>query len=230
MAATLLQLRDQLILDAGIEGNPKFPTPRLNRLINLAQRYVQTELNGLGMKKWEKKATIGTMTAAAFASASNNVKTASLPTDMLETPSSILFLEITGATSTGLAYEVDKDRFLEQLNNTYLAPTEKQPIFMRLANLMYIAPSTSASGSVHYYKAIPDLSADGDSTEIPVEFEEFIIKKARMEVDLVLGKLQEKEQASAQLSRDLSAAYEKFLGKQVELNRGNTRDNKAKLQ
>lgn len=224
MGATLLQIRDQIIIDAGIEGNPKFPSLRLNRLVNLAQRRVQTQLNGLGMRKWESSDSL-TLSAGTFNNV--NIKTAPLSTDcpnMLESPNSIIFIECTGVSSSGLAYEIDKDRFAEQLANTYLAPVEKQPIFMRLAQKIYIAPATVATATAYYYKAVTDLSADADATEIPLEFEEFIIKNVIIEIDYVLGKIADKNSAQNQLSNEIAQAYEKFLGKQTELNRTRTKE------
>lgn len=230
MSATLLQLRDQLIIDAGVEGDPKFPIPRLNRLLNLAQRYVQTELNGLGSKKFEVSAALS-LSTSSFVGASN-VKRAAIPTNLLESPSSILFIDCNdGSTNYGIAYEVDKDRFLEQISNTYLVSTVKQPIFMRLANYIWLFPLGITSATVYYYKAITDLSSDGDATEIPSEFEEYILKKAKLEVDSILGKVQEKEMASMEIQKDLASAYQKFLEKQQpEQNRASQQNVKSKFQ
>jgi hypothetical protein len=229
--ATLLTLRDQLIIDAGVEGDPKFPTPRLNRLINLAQKYVQTELNGLGSKKFEANDNL-TLNSTIFAGVSLK-RSALLGSDcpnILETPSSVLFVDCNDGSDYGVAYEVDKDRFLEQISNTFLTSTAKQPIFMRLANYIWIAPSAITTAKAYYYKTIANLSSDSDVTEIPAEFEEYIIKKAKLEIDTILGKIQEKELAGSELQRGLQSAYEKFLTKQVEPNRAAQQDVKSKLQ
>ena len=229
MSATLLQLRDQCIIDAGIEGEPKFPTTRLNRMINLAQRYVQTNLNGLGIKKWEASDSL-TLAAGGFVGTS--IKKSDLSVDcpnMLESPNSIIFIDITaGAAEYGLAYEIDVKNFKEQLGNTYLAPVYSSPVFMRLANFIYLAPSTISIATAYYYKAITDLASDSVATEIPIEFEDFIIKKVVLDIDNILGKLQDKELAQRQLEKDINATYEKFLGKQQELNRIKSND-KVKL-
>lgn len=233
MAATLLQLRDQIIIDAGISGHHLFPTARLNRMINLAQRYVQTQLNGLGMKKWE---ATDSLTLASVTFSGEATKRASLSTDcpnMLESPNSIIMIEALALISAveyyGIAVEVDPKLFEEQLKNTYLAPTTSKPIFTRLANYIYIAPSTVTSATAYYYKAVTDLSSDSATTEIPLEFEDFIIKKVVVDIDDILGKLQDKELAQNQIEKDIRATYEKFLGKQAESNRVKNND-KAKLQ
>jgi hypothetical protein len=236
MSATLLELRDQLIIDTGVQGNPQFPTGRLNRLLNLAQRYIQTELNGLGMKKWETAQDIsGGLTGATFSGVS--VKTVDIGSTyflhMLESPDSILFLDCSGVEEevqyNGIAYAVDVSRFQEQVSNTYLAPTLKKPVFTRLANKVWIAPSIVTSATAYYYKAITDMTSDVSTTEIPIEFEGFLLKKAVLEVEQILGKLDEKELKMRQLEKDIASAYQKFLGKQVEQQRESIKQ-KQKLQ
>lgn len=230
--ATLKQLRDQIIIDAGISGQPLFPTTRLDRMINLAQRYVQTNLNGLGMKKWEASDSL-TLTATPRGFAGHDVEIANLSTDcpnMLESPNSIIFIQTEDdAGACGLAYEIDVKSFQEQLENTYLAPTLAKPVFMRLANKLFIAPYSVDSAIAYYYKAVTDLSSDSSTTEIPLEFEDFIIKKVVLDIDDILGKSQDKELAQRSLEKDIQATYEKFLGKQNELNRIKIND-KVKLQ
>lgn len=230
--ATLKQLRDQIIIDAGISGQPLFPTTRLDRMINLAQRYVQTNLNGLGMKKWEASDSL-TLTATPRGFAGHDVEIANLSTDcpnMLESPNSIIFIQtVDDANNYGIAYEIDVKSFQEQLENTYLAPTLAKPAFMRLANKLFIAPYSVESAIAYYYKAVTDLSSDSSTTEIPLEFEDFIIKKVVLDIDDILGKSQDKEAAQRSLEKDIQATYEKFLGKQNELNRIKIND-KVKLQ
>ena len=231
--ATLKELRDQCIIDSGVAGQPLFPTTRLDRMINLGQRYVQTSLNGLGMKKWESSDEL-TLVAGTFGGIS--LKKSNLATDcpgMLESPNSIIFIETVGspfdAYTVSIAYEVDPKSFNEQLNNTYLVPTLTKPVFIRLANYIWIAPSTIMVATAYYYKGVADLTSDSAVTEIPLEFENFIIKKVVLDIDDILGKLQDKELAQRQLEKDIQATYETYLGKQAELNRLRVTD-KAKLQ
>lgn len=265
MSSKLVEIRDQIIIDAGIEGNTKFPIPRLNRMITLAERYVQTELASLGFKKWEKVLTVTisggvadglVITGQKFNSATDNVGTISIPftdgaitylDDLLESPSSILFIDckyvLVAASSYGLAKEVDKDGFKSKLINSFYVPTKSEPIFMRLNNKIWIAPLTDAASSyvlnqvdVYYYKVITDISviispatdADQNTTEIPIEFEEFIIKKVKMEIDAILERLNDKVSTSNQLQKEITEAYQKFIGKQKELNRANVRDAQIK--
>ena len=232
MAATLLQLRDQIIIDAGVSANPLFPIARLNRMINLAQRYVQTNLNGLGMKKWETSDAL-TLTPTLTAFAGVNAQVSNLSTDcpnMLESPNSILFITtLDSSANYGIAYEVEIKAFQEQLLNTYLAPTTLKPVFMRLVNKIYLFPADIASAVAYYCKAVTDLSSDSGTTEIPLEFEDFVIKKVVLDIDDILGKIQDKQIAEVSLEKDIRSSYEKYLGKQAESNRIKITD-KVKLQ
>lgn len=232
--ATLLQLRDQIIKSAGIQGFAEFPTVYLNRLINLAQRYVQTELNGLGMKKWEKEqAVTAGLTAAAFGSSTNNVKTVIIGStyfpNMIESPKSIKFIMVNDVSNYGIAYEVGEERFFAIISNTYSTPSVKEAVFMRLAGKVYLAPTGITAAIAFYYQVITDLASDGDITEIPLEFEEYIIKKVVAEINFELGKIQDKQLAENQIRSEIQVAYEKFLGKQAEINRPKINE-RAKLQ
>ena len=229
MSATLAELRDQIVIDANVQGNPLFPVTRLNRIINLAQRSIQTELNGLGMKKWEAMIDLSAgMRSSTFVG--RNVLT--IPVDdahfpqMLESPRSVIFMECSDGTGHGLAYEVDLDRFKEQLENSWLEPTVASAVFMRLANRILFAPHTVNTLTAYYYRAIEDLAEDTDETTIPVEFEEYVIKKAVAEIDGILGNLDAKQLKTKQIQSDIASAYQKFLEKQGEkgrLSRENTR-------
>ena len=58
MPTTLLNMRNQLEIAYKISGDPNFVPGVLNLLINQAQRSVQIQLNGLGIKKWEAMASL----------------------------------------------------------------------------------------------------------------------------------------------------------------------------
>lgn len=230
--ATLKEYRDQCIIDSGVSGNPLFPILRLNRMINLAQRYVQTNLNGLGMKKWETSDELTLSASTTFSG--GGVRKSSLAVDcpnMLESPNSIMFIATTdsGTSTDAIAYEVDRKNFQDQLLNTYLSPTEKKPIFMRLANFIYLAPSTIDTATAYYYKAVADLTSDSSSTEIPLEFEELVIKKVVLEIEAILGKIQDKVVATQQLEKDIQTTYEKYIGKQAQVGAVKTTE-KARLE
>ena len=229
MSSTLLQLRDQIILDAQIEGSPDFPIARLNRIINFAQRYVQTQLNGLGMKKWESSDSLS-LTNRTWVGLS--VGTANLSSDcsnMLEMPGSIKYIHcVDGSSNDGLAKELDDRRFYEIVSNTYTAPTVAEPAFMRLAQRIYIYPAPTTA-TAYYYKAITDLSSNTDTTEIPVEFEEFIVKRSVLEVDDIKGKLQDKELALRQLDKEIRETHERHFMKLASMQEVSKKDN-AKLQ
>jgi len=57
---TLLNYREQIQLDYKVDGDPNFPGSRILVFINQAQRFVQMQLNGLGIKRWERKSQFTT--------------------------------------------------------------------------------------------------------------------------------------------------------------------------
>ena len=181
---TLLNFTDLIKVERPeIRQNANFPRAVLVRLVNDAQKYVQVQLAHLGIKQWE---ATDSLTLSASTLASQNVKTAPLSTDcpsrLFEGRDAVKYIETTGVTSNGIAKYVDDDVLVENLRNSYLAPTELEPIFSRKNNLLIIAPSTITAATAVYYKAITDLSTDADLTTIPENYEEFIIKRALIEI------------------------------------------------
>ncbi|MFA5715245.1 MAG: ubiquitin-activating E1 FCCH domain-containing protein [Candidatus Paceibacterota bacterium] len=157
MAASLKDFRDQIILDANIGGSANFGDPRLLRIINLAQRYVQAQLNGLGFKKWETSRSVTLFNSFFAGTAIKTFGMNNLP-NMLESPRSIFFMEVSDGISHGIALPKDPIEFRDNIMNKYSLPSIKDSIFIRLANNIYLAPSTITGAVVYYYKTINDLS------------------------------------------------------------------------
>jgi hypothetical protein len=221
MGTTLKKLRDQVARKAGIVGNAQFPETRVNQIVNLAQRYVQIALCGLGMKKWETYQVITAgLTAEAFKSGTSNVKTVEIDSTyfprLLESPKSIKLIEVDDTTNYGIAKEVDEHIFADLLGDSYSTPTVNNPIFMRLSNKIYLAPLAITTAKAHFFQSVGDLSSDSSETIIPFEFEEFIIRKAVMEIDEVLGKISNKQLASSQLDNELKTVYSQFTLRDME--------------
>lgn len=211
---TLLEIRDQVKIDAGVLGNKDFPNVRLDNMINLAQRYVQTELNGLGMKKWETS-VVTTTTQGAFHSQDDSVTfLLSELTNMLESPKPIKTLQVYDGTTLGYAVEKSVEEFAECTRNSYLTPSIRDSVFVRLINKVWVAPGSITDITAFYYDKIAELTSDSDVSEMPDEFIEQVIKKVVLEIDLITGKLQKKEQAIAQLTKDIDSAFQKFLVKE----------------
>lgn len=231
MAATLKQLRDKIILDRPkLIGHVDFPDARLNKEINLAQRYVQSEIAGIGFYKWQtSNAVTGGLTAGTHAG--SNVKTVTINAtyfpNMLETPKSIRHFDISDGTTNGIAREVAEENLQEKLSNTFGAPTLKQGCFTRMDNTIILAPSTITTATAHYYKIVTDLTTDADVTEIPTEFESFVIKKVLIEVDDIMGDLNNKASAVQQLANDIQATYQGIANR---MNTTAQKKNEARLQ
>ena len=214
--ATLTQLRKQIEIDAGVIADAKFPRVRLLRIINLAQRFVQTQLGGLGFQKWVVTQTVTAgLTAAKFSSGTNNVKKIAIDAtyfpNLLEFPKSIKFIEVNDGTNYGEAFEVDEDEFGYSLRNVFLQPSVKDAKFMRLAGSVWLAPVGITVATAYYYKAITDLSADADTTAIPLEFEDQLIKRAVAEIDGINGKLADKQNLLNEISKEIADAYRSTL-------------------
>lgn len=194
-----------------IRANADFPKAVIVRLINDAQKFVQVQLAHLGIKQWE---ATDSLTLSSGTLAGSNVKTAPLATDcpsrLFEGRDAVKYIETTGVSNNGIARYVDDDLFIENLRNSYLVPTESEPIFTRKNNLLCLAPSTITAATAVYYKSITDLSSDSDTTSIPENYEEFIVKRALIEVDSILEKLQNKVEAINQLSKDIKDSFQSF--------------------
>lgn len=209
---TLKQLSDLMRVERPeIRSNPDFPQAVITRLVNDAQKFVQVQLAHLGIKQWE---ATDSLTLSSGTLAGSNVKTAPLATDcpsrLFEGRDAIKYIETTGVEDNGIAHYVDDDVFLDNLRNTYLGPTELEPIFTRKNNLLLVAPSSITAATAVYYKSVTDLGADSDATTIPENYEEFIVKRALIEVDSVLQKLNNKVEAINQLSKDIKDSFNSF--------------------
>lgn len=231
MSASLLQLKDSVALRAGVMGHPDFPYTRLREYINLAQRFVQAKLNGLGMKQWETSYDISVdLTVESFMGLDNvagcDISATTFP-NMLESPKSILYIDLSAGGQSGVAREVDSKRFHEQTHNAFLKPSVTRPIFTRIANKIYIAPFAEYTQAMaYYYRIVTDLITNESITEIPPEFEEYIIKKAVIDIKTDLGVPAEpKDEVSKQIALD----YEKFYGK-LQAEKIHSKDRSSKLQ
>lgn len=218
MSVSLLNLREQIKLDYKISGDADFPAARLNLLINQAQRFVQMQLNGLGIKRWETSISFtgGTLPAAAFLSTANNVKSVPISslTNLAESPNAIRFIQTVGGTTWNQAKEVNEAFVNEHLGNSLNTPSLADSIFWRSDGTVYIAPSTVTTAIIHFYKVVTDLSGDSDATEIPVEFTEHIVKRAGIDIETIRGNIQDKENEIVGLSNSITGAWQKFLEKQ----------------
>jgi len=281
MGLSLTSYRDQIVNDSDVKADPNFGITRLNRIVNLAQRYVQAQLNGLGFKKFETSMPV-TLIAGTFVGQAILKFGIDALVNMLESPRSILFIDVTDGTKFGLANPVDANRFKDQLVNTYSTPTILDPAFTRLANVVLLAPSSITSATVYYYKVIRDLTdavtnisnavagsgivtitstnhglSNGDivtitgvsgmvdlnstwmvmvlssntftvplttvlgysyggsftvNSQIPMEFEDFVIRKAVMDIKFDKGQITDKTSAMSEYNNDLTNIFNKFYG------------------
>ena len=174
---TFRQMIDKTILDAGILEDEIFPEARVKEELNLAQRAIQVKLNGLGLKKWETSSSpsVSNTTWAGY-----NVSYVSIPTDMLE--GNNIVNAVTSATGgNGYATMIDESKFYERIKNTYLIPTAKYPVMVRLDQKLYFFPRPT-SVSLVYRKYLPTLTSDSDVSGLPLEYHDLMVQKAVLEI------------------------------------------------
>lgn len=239
--ATLIQIRDQLIIDANVLGDPMFQKARLNRIINEAQYYVQKELANLGIKGWEDSDSPA-ISAAVFGSYGNNTWSFTLASmksnvpDYLECKHPILYINLTCLTAEMLAFaiarEVEPKRFLDMIQNTYLSPgwtvgsSKNEAIFTIADNVVYISPyviasQTSLTAKVFYRKRVAELTTDAGVSEIPNEFIPLVIQKGIVDIKEIKKELNDKQIAMAELKSDITSTFEKYKGQTIETEEDN---------
>ncbi len=211
MGQTLVQLRDEIYADIPqILGHEKFPQARINRYINEGQWFVQVELNGLGMKKWEKT---GSLTLAPATIAGLSVQQAAVPPDLLESPTSIMMIDCGTGIAPGPGIEMRQ--IVANWGNSFMVPTSAQPAFCRAANMINIFPATISAATAYYLGALVALVADTDPCQIPTEFEKFVIEHAESSVRRSLGTLQDMKVAEAEIAKNIEEQYQKFLSREA---------------
>lgn len=211
--ATRLELRDLIKgKRPQIINNVDFTNPLLNELINQGQRFVQLNLAHLGIKEWE---ATDSLTLSSGTRAEQNVKTAPLSTDcpnrLFDDERAIKYIDCAGTVNSnyqGFAFYVDDEVFLNRLRNSFQAPTDVEPIFTRYNQLIVLTPSSILTAIAHYYKQVADMTTDGANTEIPEMYEEHIIKRVLVDIDDILGKLQNKQADLQQLTADLQQTFQ----------------------
>lgn len=204
------QIREYVATSARVIGNPDYPSTKLNAMIDLARKDMQVELMALGYKRW---VTSASLTLSAGSWGDESVKTATLPSDLLEGQNSIRTVKTTNGSVSGFGGEVDDVKFLEALTNSFSAPDVTKSVYMRLGNTIYIAPSSTTAATIYYEQSLPALTSDSDAHGLPLEYESSLIKRVVMEIDAELGRLQDKQLALSEWKQNLADAYRAVMAK-----------------
>lgn len=212
--STLKILRDLVFLDAKIESDPDFPPARIDYLINQSQRYVQSKLNRLGFKKFETTADL-VLSVTTFVGMTTKSAAITQLTGYMET-SPIKYINTSGmeiinginSMVHGQAFELPDEIFRERIISSISVPTLKYPKFMRTANFLHFYPYTITSAKAFYYRSLNDLTDDNDLTEIPIEFELFIVEKTVIDILNRKGVIQDMQKAVASLDRKIADKYQ----------------------
>jgi len=214
MALTLAQYRDLVSIGAHVEGHQDWPFVRLNLVINQALKFVQSKLNGLGYKKWEKSASLSLSASTIGAITTTR---AAIPTDLLESPRAIKMLDCTGATNNGSTNrEIEPERFEKVCSNTFEAPTERQAAYTRLNNYIHLFPSTITGAVIHYFAVLAELASDSATSDLPVEFEMYVVQKAINDVKAIQDPTLDISKMDAMISGAINSTFEDFLKTESE--------------
>lgn len=209
MALTLAQYRDLISIGAHVEGHQDWPVIRLNLIVNQALKFVQSKLNGLGYKKWEKS---GALSLSSSTIGAITTKRAAIPTDLLESPRAIKMLDCTDGSSTGSTNrELEAERFEEVCSNSFEAPTARQSAYTRLNNYVHIYPASITGATIHYFAVLAELSSDSDTSTLPVEFEMYVVQKGINDVRAIMDPTLDQSQLDAMISRAIGSTFEDFL-------------------
>ena len=117
----------------------------------------------------------------------------------------------------GRADEKSVRDFIDDLSNGMLSATLSSPEFMRLDNLVYIAPVAITIATVHYYRYVYPLILNTDVCEIPDDYIEFVVKRVCLQIDDVLNRIQNKDEKMVQLDKEIKDKYTDFTAKQNQL-------------
>lgn len=214
MALTLKQYRELISIGAHVEGHQDWPFIRLNLIVNQSLKFVQSKINGLGYKKWEKNAALSLSSSTIGAI---TTKRAAIPTDLLESPRGIKMLSCTGATNNGSTNrELDPERFEEVCSNSFEAPTERQAAYTRLDNYIHLYPSSITGATIHYFAVLAELSADADTSTLPVEFEMYVVQKGINDVKAIMDPTLDISKMDAMISGAIQSTFEDFLKTESE--------------
>ena len=213
--STLLNFKDQIKSDASIVGDKNFPDLLLTRYINLASRYVQSQLPEL-LKKWESSINCA-LTASLFSGI--NVKTFNLSTaipSLAEGKNAVRFIEVSDGVRFGVAYPIEDTLFYEEIRNSFLSPTIRQPKFSRMENTVVISPASVTTALTHYYRVVTDLVADTDVSEIPEIYDEMIIKAVLINISAVQKNIQVEQTEIQALDKTINDTFQKYAIKESE--------------
>lgn len=205
------QLRHQIILDAGVIGNPLWMGERITWLINQAQRELQLELIRKGYGNWIVIANQSLANTTALGIA---VSRGSLPKTYLKDLPPIA-LVTTVANSRPVSW-IDVANFVDIIRNPYSCPTSRQPIgFMDYTGGEFSVVVYPATGSItallQYHKQITDLVYNENATqsEIPIEHIPLLIKKVIAEIKVIsTGDERTKQAKLAEIDKRIKERYQ----------------------
>ena len=200
------ELRHQVVLDAGVLGNPMWGGERITNLLNQAQQWLQPLLVKSGSLNWLTESTDSFTNATLFGKAVSS--TPAPTTRLVDAP--IMFVR--HSTLTKPAREVDLNNFIEEVDNTVTKPSTTRAIFVLRGSTIFVYPQLSGgdtASQITYHKRVTDLVYDDESTqcEIPVEKQPILIERVVAQIISANGGEQIAQAKQAKIDKEL---VEKF--------------------
>ena len=103
--------------------------------------------------------------------------------------------------------KIEAKNFYEVVNNTVLAPTATNMLYVEMGSEIHIYPRGAETVTASYSVKITDMVYNNDSTdsEIPQESQYILIERVVMQIQSSLGGGQAK---SAEIDKDLASKYQ----------------------
>ncbi len=202
------ELREQVILDAGVLSDPFWQGTRITRMLNLAQNWLQLKLIKQGFKNWLKESAA--LTVANTTLLGHNTSSVALPTDILY---DMPIESAERSTATKPAKEIQLRNFDEIVVNGVFTPTVATSIFVIMDKVIHLYPRDVPNGTTsvkvtHTFR-VTDLVKDAATeSEIPIELQEILIDRVVMQIKSANGQEDIKQAKMAEIDKELSTKYQ----------------------
>lgn len=189
--ASLIEIRDKISINTGVEGSEFFPPLRLNDIINNSTIWLGTELVSFGVKRFETQANI---TSLLNNSDFGGTEVKSVELNEINFPGILLtqnplrFIEVRDNYSRkGIASEITSSLFDDLCKNEFTKPSINNSSFCIESGKVFIAPGTIVQATAHYNRKIIFAVNNTDQIDLPDYLTPFLVKKCVAEIRGILG-------------------------------------------
>ncbi|MBE2280282.1 MAG: hypothetical protein IAE91_07820 [Ignavibacteriaceae bacterium] len=189
--ASLIEIRDKISINTGVEGSEFFPPLRLNDIINNSAIWLGSKLVSLGVKRYETQVNITSLlTNSDFGGI--EVKTVEVNESnfpgILLTQNPLRFIEVRDNSSRkGIAIEISSSGFDDLCKNEFTKPSINNSFFCLESGKIFIAPATIVQATAHYNRKIIYAVNNTAQIDLPDYLIPFLVKKCVAEIKGILG-------------------------------------------